>query len=158
MYEESIRMPFLVRWPARIRPGTSSDRMVLNVDFAPTMLEIAGLAVPSDMQGRSFASILDGKEPKDWRRSFYYRYYHYPQHHRVQPHYGVRTEQYKLIYFNRIDEWELYDLRKDPEELSNVYADPAHAGAVKSLKEEMERLRKELDDRDQFATGIADDV
>jgi arylsulfatase A-like enzyme len=151
MYEESIRMPFLVRYPRRVAAGSSSERMVLNVDFAPTLLDLAGLPVPSEMQGRSFAPILEGKPPPDWRESFYYRYYHYPQHHRVQPHYGVRTETHKLIYFNKLGEWELYDLVKDPEELKNVAADPAYAEAVTRLRAELERLRKELRDEDQFA-------
>src|SRR5437588_7310071 len=92
-----------------------------------------------------------GEPPAGWRTSWYYRYYHYPKDHRVQPHYGVRAERYKLIYFNRINEWELFDLQKDPREVLNVYNEPANAGIVRSLKIEMARLRKELDDRDQFA-------
>jgi len=151
MYEESIRMPFLVRYPGQIKAGTTSDAIVLNVDFAPTLLECVGLPVPADMQGQSFAPILRAETPKDWRTSFYYRYYHYPQDHRVQPHYGVRTADHKLIYFNRIDQWELYDLRKDFSELHNVIADPKYALVVKELKAELERLRTQLDDRDQFA-------
>jgi arylsulfatase A-like enzyme len=151
MYEESIRMPFLVRYPAQIKPGTTSEAMVLNVDFAPTLLEAAGLPAAGDMQGRSFLPILRGESLKDWRTSFYYRYYHYPQDHRVQPHYGVRTETHKLICFNKLDQWELYDLRKDPGELHNLVADPSQAETVKRLKIELARLRKELDDRDQFA-------
>jgi arylsulfatase A-like enzyme len=150
MYEESLRMPFLVRWPGRVKPGTASDGMVLNVDFAPTLLDAAGLKVPEDMQGRSFVPLLKGERPGDWRTSMYYRYYHYPQDHRVQPHYGVRTERYKLIYFNKINQWELFDLRKDPHELKNVYADPAYAETVKELKAEMYRLKKELKDENQF--------
>ena len=151
MYEESLRMPFLVRHPGRIKPGTINDAMVLNVDFAPTLLEWAGLPVAADIQGRSFAAILRGATPKDWRTSFYYRYYDYPGAHRVQPHYGVRTTDHKLIYFNRIDQWELYDLRKDFSELSNVVADPKYASVLKELKTELARLRTQLDDRDQFA-------
>ena len=150
MYEESIRMPFLVRYPGSIKPKSVSDAMVLNVDFAPTLLDYAGLRVPADMQGHSFKPILAGQTPKDWRTAWYYRYYHYPGDHQVQPHYGVRTDRYKLIYFNRLDQWELYDLKKDPDELKNVYADPACADTVKTLKAEMSRLRKELDDHDQL--------
>ncbi len=151
MYEESLRMPFLLRWPGKVKAGTVSDGMVLNVDFAPTLLDACGLKVPADMQGRSFLPLLRGEKPKDWRTSMYYRYYHYPQHHRVQPHYGVRTERYKLIYFNRLDQWELYDLKNDPHELKNVYGEPAHASTVKALKAELYRLKKELKDNDQFA-------
>jgi hypothetical protein len=87
----------------------------------------------------------------------YYRYYHYPMHHKVQPHYGVRTETHKLIYFNKIDQWELYDLKKDPREMKNVYADPAYAEMVKKLKEEMLRLKKELKDENQFEKELPKD-
>ena len=125
MYEESLRMPFLVRWPGHIKPGSVCSNMILNVDFAPMLLAAAGQPVPGDMQGRSFLPLLQGQTPADWRTAMYYRYYHYPQHHRVQPHYGIRTEQFKLIYFNKIDQWELYDLKQDPYELKNLYADPA---------------------------------
>ncbi|MCY3024551.1 MAG: sulfatase [Planctomycetota bacterium] len=150
MYEESLKMPFLVRYPPLIKSGSTSDGMILNVDFAPTLLDLAGEKVPADMQGRSFLPLLKGETPKDWRTSMYYRYYHYPQDHRVQPHYGVRTLTHKLIYFNKLDQWELYDLEKDPHELKNVYGDPANADLVKQLKEEMYRLKKELKDEDQF--------
>jgi arylsulfatase A-like enzyme len=150
MYEESIRMPFFVRYPGNIKPGAVSDAMILNVDFAPTFLQLAGLPVPKEVQGRSLAPVLAGQTPKDWRTEMYYRYYHYPADHRVQPHYGVRTERFKLIYFNRLDAWELFDLKNDPHELKNVYADPAQADTVKQLKTGLARLRTELDDHDQF--------
>lgn len=150
MYEESIRMPFLVRYPAKIAPGSVNDAMILNVDFAPTFLDCAGLAVPKEVQGHSLAALWRGERPKDWRKAWYYRYYHYPADHRVQPHYGVRTERYKLICFNRLDQWELYDLKTDPKELKNVFNDPTNADVVRELKGEMQRLRKELDDHDQL--------
>jgi arylsulfatase A-like enzyme len=154
MYEESLQMPFLVRWPSVIKPGTVNDGMILNVDFAPMLLDAAGLKVPADIQGRSFLPLLKGERPGDWRTSMYYRYYHYPQDHRVQPHYGLRTDRYKLIYFNKINQWELFDLKKDPHELKNLYADPALADVVKSLKAELYRLKKELKDEDQFANEL----
>src|SRR5437763_1103087 len=157
MYEESLRMPLLVRWPAWIKAGTVADGMILNVDFAPTLLDAAGQKVPADMQGRSFVPLLGGAKPKDWRTSMYYRYYHYPQHHQVQPHYGVRTERYKLIFFNKINQWELFDLEKDPYEMKNVYADPAYADTVKKLKDEMYRLKKELKDENQFEDKVPKD-
>jgi arylsulfatase A-like enzyme len=157
MYEESLRMPFLVRWPGQVKAGSASANMVLNVDFAPTLMDAAGLKVPADMQGRSFVPLLKGEGPKGWRTSMYYRYYHYPQDHKVQPHYGVRTDQYKLIYFNKIDQWELYDLKKDPHEVKNVYADPAYADRMKELKAEMYRLKKELKDEDQFEKELPKD-
>lgn len=151
MYEESIRMPFLVRYPPLIKPGSVSDAMVLNVDFASTFLELAGESIPPEVQGRSLKPLLSGSAPTDWRKSWYYRYYHYPADHRVQPHYGVRTERYKLIHFDRINQWELFDLQTDSRELKNIYNDPQNAKLVTELKAEMARLRKELDDRDQFA-------
>jgi len=154
MYEESLRMPFLVRYPGKVKAGSANDSMILNVDFAPTFLEYAGLPIPADIQGRSIAPLLRSERPKDWRTSMYYRYYHYPHDHRVQPHYGVRTERYKLIYFNQINEWELFDLQKDPHELKSVFADPAYAATVKELKTELYRLKKELKDDDQFADGV----
>jgi len=144
MYEEALRMPFLVRWPGVIRPGSASDDIVLNVDFAPTMLEAAGEAVPPDMQGRSALGILKGTTPADWRRSMYYRYYF--SHFQTEPHYGVRTKRHKLICFHRIGQWELFDLEKDPLELQNVYADPAYAQTVKHLQAELARLQADLKD------------
>ena len=146
-------MPFLIRYPGKIKPGTINPDMILNVDFAPTWLAYAGLPIPSDIQGKSFLPLLQGKHPRDWRKTMYYRYYHYPQDHRVQQHYGVRDDRYKLIFYHRINQWELFDLKTDPHELKNVYADPAFAGTVKRLKAEMERLRKELNDHDQYVDG-----
>ena len=150
MYEESLRMPLLARWPAAIKPGTVADAMVLNVDFAPTWLDVAGLPVPAEVQGRSAMPILLGATPPDWRAAMYYRYYHYPQDHRVQPHIGVRTARHKLVWYDRIDQWELFDLAADPRELKNLAADPAQAATVKALRAEMDRLKAELGDVDQF--------
>jgi arylsulfatase A-like enzyme len=157
MYEESLRMPFLVRWPKQIKAGTVSERMIINVDFAPTLLAAAGEKVPADMQGRSFLPLLQGQSVADWRTAMYYRYYHYPMHHRVQPHYGIRTEKQKLIYFNKLDQWELFDLEKDPRELRNVYADPAYAETVKQLKQRLEQVKKEVKDNDRFADALPKD-
>jgi arylsulfatase A-like enzyme len=151
MYEECLRMPFIVRYPGRIKAGSVSEAMALNVDFAPTFLDFAGIKAPPEVQGRSFKPILEGSTPADWRTSMYYRYYHYPGHHQVQPHYGVRTERYKLIYFNRSDQWELFDLFQDPHELRNAYTDPAYARTVRELKAELKRLRTELDDHGQYS-------
>jgi arylsulfatase A-like enzyme len=157
MYEESLRMPFLVRWPGKVKAGSVNAGMILNVDFAPMMMDAAGLKTPADMQGKSFLPLLKGEKPKDWRTSMYYRYYHYPMHHQVQPHYGLRTERYKLIFYNKITQWELFDLEKDPYELKNVYADPANADTVKKLKDEMYRLKKELKDENQFEDKLPKD-
>src|SRR5262245_59157082 len=151
MYEESIRMPFLVRWPAVIKAGTRSQAMALNVDFAPTFLEAAGLPIPADMQGRSLLPILRGATPKEWRTSMYYRYYHDPGDHNTRAHYGVRTQTHKLIYFWTKDQWELFDLVKDPYELHNLYGQPGQAQLTESLKSELARLKREVNDQDQLA-------
>ena len=151
MYEESIRMPFLVRWPAGIRPGTRSDALALNIDFAPTFLEAAGLPVPADMQGRSVLSVLQRRTPSDWRTSMYYRYYHDPGDHNTRAHYGVRTRTHKLIYFWKKDQWELFDLRKDPHELRNLYGKPGQEALTATLKDELARLKRQVRDDDQLA-------
>jgi arylsulfatase A-like enzyme len=150
MYEESIRMPFVVRWPGVIKAGTRSDRMALNVDFASTFLAAAGIAEPEGLQGRSLVPLLRGESPADWRTTLYYRFYH-TGHNQVQPHWGVRTARHKLIYFNRLDQWELFDLQSDPREMKNLYREPAAASTVAILKAELIRLRTALDDRDQFS-------
>jgi arylsulfatase A-like enzyme len=151
MYEESLRMPFLVRWPAVVRAGSTSDAIALNVDFAPTFLDAAGVAVPATMQGRSLLPILRGETPSDWRQAMYYRYYHDPGHHNTRAHYGVRTATRKLIYFWTKDQWELYDLRADPAELRNLYGQPGQEPVTAELKATLARLRKELEDDDRFA-------
>ena len=145
--EESLRTPLIVRWPGVVRPGSRSDRMVSLLDFAPTFLEVAGVPVPSDIQGRSLVPVLEGRPPADWRTSFYYHYYEYPVWHRVRPHYGVVTDRYKLVHYYHpdLDEWELYDLRRDPGETRNFIHDPRQAGTVAGLRKELERLRRELE-------------
>jgi len=152
IYEESLRSPLLVRYPGEIKAGTVSGAMVLNLDFAETFLDYAGVAVPEEMQGRSIRSILKGKTPADWRESMYYHYYEYPGAHSVKRHYGLRTGRYKLAHFYYdIDAWELYDLEQDPHELRNVYDDPAYADVVTELKAELVRLRKQYGDSDALA-------
>ena len=143
MYEESLQTPLVARWPGVIKPGSTVAAMTSNLDFAETFLEIAGVDVPDDMQGASIVPLMRGETPADWRTSFYYQYWEYPGH-RVQPHYGVRTERYKLIRFPWIDEWELYDLEKDPDEMQNAYGDPAFAEITETLKKELDRLRREF--------------
>ena len=144
-------MPFLVRWLGVIKSGTHGDAMVLNVDFAPTFLEAAGLAVPADMQGRSFVPVLRGQGPRDWRTSMYYRYYHDPGDHNTRAHYGVRTRTHKLIYFWKKDQWELFDLVNDPHELHNLYGEPGQEALTASLKGELARLKRDVRDDDQLA-------
>jgi arylsulfatase A-like enzyme len=151
MYEESLRMPFLVRWPAAIKASTTSDAMALNVDFAPTFLDAAGLPVPAEMQGRSLLPVLRGRTPADWRTSMYYRYYHDPGHHNTRAHYGVRTQTHKLIHYWKKDQWELFDLVHDPHEMHNLYGQRGHEAVTASLKSELLRLKASLRDDDQFA-------
>jgi arylsulfatase A-like enzyme len=151
MYEESLRMPFLVRWPAVIKPGSRSDAMALNVDFAETFLEAAGLPVPNTMQGQSLMPILRGRVPASWRTSMYYRYYHDPGDHNTRAHYGVRTRTHKLIYFWKKDQWELYDLVSDPLEMSNIYGQPGQERITAALKAELLRLKQAVRDEDQLA-------
>ena len=146
IFEESLRAPLLVRWPGVVKPGSTSSSLVSNIDFAETFLDAAGLPVPAEMQGRSLVPILKGQTPGDWRSSFYYQYFEYPVPHHVRPHYGVVTDRYKLVHFDGPDlnEWELFDLEKDPHELRSVYGDPAYATVVADLKRELDRLRAEL--------------
>ena len=159
MYEESLRMPFVVRYPREIEPGSVCDDIVLNADFAPTFLDYADAPVPDEMQGASFREVLNGRTPDDWQKSMYYRYWMHDDHPWVRAHYGVRTHDYKLIcyYGDGLDqpgcreekypvEWELFDLRKDPNELNSVYADPAYSNVVKELKVELARLQQEVGD------------
>ena len=151
MYEESLRMPFLIRWPAVIKAGSRSDAMGLNVDFAPTFLDAAGVPVPDAMQGRSLVPILRGRTPTDWRTSMYYRYYHDPGDHNTRAHYGVRTRTHKLIYFWKKDQWELYDLVNDPMEMNNIYGQPGQEQITATLKAELLRLKRAVRDDDQLA-------
>lgn len=154
MYEESIRMPFVVRWPARIKAGSVNSDLAINCDFAPTFLDLAGLPIPVEMQGRSLLPLLSGTTPADWRQSFYYRYYHDPGDHNTRAHLGVRTRTHKLIHYWKLDEWECFDLRSDPHELKNIVGDPAAQTTVADLKKELLRLKTELGDREQFADKL----
>ena len=151
MYEESIKMPLLVRWPGVAKAGAVQDALAINPDFAPTFMDAAGLPAPADMQGKSLVPLMAGGRPANWRTSFYYRYYHDPGHHNTRAHYGVRTETHKLIHFWKKDQWEMYDLVNDPEELKNIYNEPSQKDRVEALKGELYRLKKELKDDDQFA-------
>ena len=143
MYEESARMPLLARWPGVIEPGSVNNDLVSNLDFAETFLDIAGVAVPDDMQGRSLVPLFKGHTPEDWRKSFYYHYYEFPGAHMVRRHYGVRTDRYKLINFYNLGEWELYDLKSDPREMNNIINDKGSQKIVAELKKELEALRKQ---------------
>ncbi len=144
MYEPSLRMPLVARYPAGVKAGQTCDAMALNLDFAPTFLDYAGVPIPAEMQGRSLRTLLEGPPPADWRKELFYQYFEYPGAHQVRKHYGIRTERYKLIhYFPELDAWELYDLQNDPNELKNLYADPAQQALIAELKARLVALRKQ---------------
>jgi arylsulfatase A-like enzyme len=150
MYEESFRTPLLIRYPKEIRPGTIIDKLVQNLDFAPTFLDYAQTDKPDDMQGLSFKSLLNGTN-KQWRDAIYYNYYEYPAEHHVLRHYGIRTDRYKLIHFYYdIDEWELYDLKKDPHEMHNLYNDEAYTEVKNEMHQKLKELRVFYQDSDSL--------
>ncbi len=140
IYEESLRMPFLVRYPNKIKAGQKNNDIITNIDFAPTLLEVAGITPPEEVQGRGFFANLQGNTPTDWTKSMYYHYYEFPIWHHVQPHYGARNERYKLAHFYyNIDVWEFYDLEKDPNELNNAINDPAYESIIAKMKEDLKK-------------------
>ena len=142
MYEESLHMPFIVRWPGVTKPASVNTDMVQNLDFAETFLEIAGLEIPGEMQGQSIVPLLQGNTPDNWRKSIYYHYYEYPGAHSVQRHNGVRTDRYKLINYYELGEKEMFDLETDPREMKSVYNDPEYANIQIQLEDELARLKK----------------
>jgi arylsulfatase A-like enzyme len=147
MYEESLRMPLIVRYPGHIKPGSVCDAFVQNIDFAPTMLEFAGASVPPAMQGVSARALLEARTTEPLRTAVYYHYYEEGTEHHVAAHFGVRTDRYKLIrFYSEVTAWELYDLREDPHELHNVYADPKYAPVVSDLAGQLEKLRAQYGD------------
>ena len=147
MYDESLKMPLIVKWPGVTTAGTKSDLMVQNLDYAETFLDIAGAKIPDDMQGHSLVPLLKGEQPSDWRKSIYYHYYAYPSVHMVPRHFGVRTKTHKLMKFYQFgDEWEFYDLERDPDEITNQYNNPEYADKIADVREELERVRKHYQD------------
>jgi arylsulfatase A-like enzyme len=148
MYEASISVPYVISWPAGLPKGVVDDKhMVLNVDFAPTLLDLSGIAVPPAMQGRSLGPILHGEDPSDWRASFLYEYYEYPAVHCVRKNRGIRTHQWKLIHFwEDPQSYELYNLKDDPDEMHNIASDPKYKNVFEELKDRLAQLRKETND------------
>ncbi len=143
MYEESFRTPLMMRLPESLAARGDINEMVQNIDFAPTLLELAGVEIPSDMQGVSLVPLLKGEKPGKWRDALYYHYYEFPAEHAVRRHYGIRTDRYKLIHFyNDIDTWELYDLQSDPHEMKNLIDDPSYDKVEKKLRKQLDGLRK----------------
>jgi len=160
MYEESLRMPFILRYPREVKPGTINDDIVSNVDFAPLFLDLAGVPIPGYFQGRSFRPLLRGATPVDWPQALYYRYWMHKTEHNVYAHYGIRTKRYKLIYYYADGlnqpgasvetcepEWELFDLQEDPRELNNVYENSRYANISGELKDELHRMQKKVGDK-----------
>jgi arylsulfatase A-like enzyme len=143
MYEESLRMPFVVRWPAAVKAGSVDTHLVQNLDFAATFLEAAGVAVPADIQGRSLVPLLRGENPADWRRAIYYHYYEFPAVHMVAKHEGVRTDRHKLIHYYELGEWELFDLQTDPRELASKYDDASYRQVLDELRSDLAALRRQ---------------
>jgi len=175
MMEETLKMPLLVKYPNQVKAKTVRDELVSNVDFAPTFLDYAGIEVSQDMDGESMKTILSGKKDRDWRDAFYYRYWMHMADHGIPAHYGIRTDRYKLIFYygqalgmsgtdrDRIDpfnkdsgpivsttpEWELYDLKKDPKEMNNLYGNPKYSKVINKLKNQLQNLKTELGDEDK---------
>lgn len=146
MYEESLSMPLVMKFPKEIKAGSTNEDIVLNLDFAPTFLDYAGIDIPTDFQGQSLRPLVNDKSSTTWRKSMYYEYFEYPHGwHSVKKHYGVRTDRYKLIHYHTdLDDWELFDLEKDPQEMMNVYNDPSYQKIKEELHQELNQLRKKL--------------
>ena len=147
MYEESLMMPLIVKWPGVTKAGSRSKQMVQNLDYAQTFLQMAGANIPANMQGKSLVPILKNGRAENWRDSIYYHYYEYPSVHMIPRHYGIRTERYKLIHFYQFgNEWEMYDLKEDPDELTNIYGKSSKETLQKDLKKQLVAIRKFYDD------------
>lgn len=149
IYEQSLRTPFVIRYPGAIKPGTVIEQLVANIDWAPTLLDLAGVKAPGEVQGKSFLPLLTGKTTDvPWRDAVYYHYYEFPQPHHVYPHFGLRTDRYKLVrFYGGLDNWEFYDLQADPEELNNLYGDGS-SEVIQSLKGRLTELINEYDDEE----------
>ncbi|NME66809.1 sulfatase family protein [Flammeovirga aprica] len=163
MYESSYKMPLVIRYPKMIEKGSQTDALSMNLDFAPTILDLCGVNVPNEMQGESLLPVLSnkGKIPTDWRTATYYHYYEYPSWHSVKRHYGIRTKDYKLIHFyNDVDEWELYDLKNDPNEMQNVAQNPEYSAILAELVTTLNNVQSQYQDEDpmekekEYFTGV----
>ena len=151
IYDESFKTPLMIKWPNKIKPGITNDEMVQNLDFAQTFLEAAMIDVPDDMQGESLMPLLKGENDKWTREEVYYHYYEYPSVHMAKRHYGIVTKEFKLVrFYYDVDEWELYDRLNDPNEMNNVYDDPAYSEVVKDLTERLKNLRVKYKDSEEL--------
>jgi len=152
MYEESMRTPLIMRLPDGFDRRGDITELVQNIDYAPTFLELAGARIPDDIHGVSLVPLLKGEHPDNWRTALYYHFYEYPAEHMVKRHYGIRTDRYKLIHFyNDIDEWELFDLENDPNELNNLYGTDGYDDITADLKRQMLALQEQYDDPVRFS-------
>ena len=150
MYEESLKMPLIVKWPGVAEAGSKSTQMVQNLDYASTFLDMAGANIPKDLQGQSLVPLLKGEQDGKFRDAIYYHYYEYPSVHMVPRHYGIRTERYKLMNIYQFGVWEQYDLQEDPDELTNIY-ETADKELVAEMTQKLEDLRKHYDDNSHEA-------
>ena len=141
------KMPFVLRYPKVVKKPHVNNDIITNVDFAPTLLAMAGVDIPSEVQGKSFAENIAGNTPEDWQKSMYYHYYEFPFWHHVQPHYGIRGDRYKLIHFYyNIDKWEFYDLDKDPDEMNNAIDNSEYADLIAKMKMELKQRKVDYGD------------
>jgi arylsulfatase A-like enzyme len=151
IYEQSLKTPFIIRYPGVVKPGTTVEEMMLNIDWAPTVLDIAGVKIPSVMHGVSVMPLLKAPQTTKvpWRKNIYYHYYEFPQPHHVYPHFGVRTDRYKLAYFyGGVDRWELFDLQNDPEEMANIYGQKSSERITQELKASLKTLMNTYKDKE----------
>ena len=152
IYEESLRMPFIVKYPKKIKAGSVNDDIITNIDFAPTLIELADIKMTQKVQGESFKPILFGNTPRNWEQAMYYHYYEFPFWHHVQPHYGIRTQKYTLAHFYyNIDVWELYDLEKDPNQMHNIIAAPQYTNIIADLKSQLKTLMEKYENDKSLA-------
>jgi len=149
MYEESLKTPFIVRYPDKVKAGSTINNIVANIDWAPTLLDIAGAKVPADIQGKSFWPLLKGNKTGKPDKPVYYHYYEYPGPHLVNPHFGIRTNQYTLIrFYGKLNYWELYDVKKDPGELKNLADLKEYAPVMANLKKKLSAATHEYKDEE----------
>lgn len=152
IYEESLKTPFVIRYPGVIKPGSKVASLVSNIDWAPTILDITGTNIPQEIQGKSFLPLLKDQKPTDWRKAAYYHYYEFPEPHHVYPHFGVRTDRYTLVHFyGEINRWELYDLQNDPHQLKNLYGEKGTEKITAALKTQLKQLMVEYDDQEALS-------
>jgi len=150
IYEESLKTPFVLRYPGVVKPGSDLQNLILNIDWAPTVLDLAGATIPSDIQGNSFLPLLvNNQDSVQWRDAGYYHYYEFPQPHHVHPHFGIRTDRYKLVrFYGELNNWELFDLQKDPNELLNVIDHPDYRAVLESLRGRLQELIQTYEDKE----------